>query len=91
MKLFVEAGLAHEQRFGDGQTRYEVVDLSNDHHDHIICRTCGHIFEFDDEELERRQAEIASAHGLRIVAHRHEIWGECQRGATCPHRSATAN
>ncbi len=86
MKLFTEAGVAHERRFGDGQTRFERAEPGDDHHDHLICRTCGNIFEFEDEEIERRQAAIANAHGLRIVSHRLDLWGECVAPETCQHR-----
>jgi hypothetical protein len=27
---------------------------------------------------------MAAAHGLAIVAHRHDIWGSCLNRATCP-------
>ena len=84
MKLLVEAGIAHERHFDDGQTRYEPVVLGHDHHDHLICKTCGHIFEFDDPLIEQRQAAMAAEHGLRIVSHRHDIWGECTVGPSCP-------
>lgn len=87
LKLFTEAGIAHERRFQDGQTRYEPVELG-EHHDHLICKTCGHIFEFEDDLIEDRQAQIARNHGLRLVSHRHDIYGECERGEACPYRGA---
>lgn len=90
MKLFTEAGVAHERHFGDGQTRYELAQPGDDHHDHLICRTCGHIFEFEDEEIERRQAAVAAAHGLRIVSHRLDLWGECSAPESCEHRQRKA-
>jgi Fur family ferric uptake transcriptional regulator len=83
MKLFAEAGVAHERHFQDGQTRYEPV-VPDEHHDHLICTTCGHIFEFEDPVVEARQAEVAAQHGLRVVSHRHEIYGACQAPQTCP-------
>ena len=83
MKLFVEAGVAEERHFGDGQTRFEVADFGDDHHDHIICTVCGHIFEFEDEEIERRQHEVAARYGLRITSHRLDIWGECSDPEQC--------
>lgn len=87
LKLFTEAGIAHERRFQDGQTRYEPVELG-EHHDHLICRTCGHIFEFEDDLIEARQSEIARGHGLRLVSHRHDIYGECMDAARCTWRKA---
>ena len=50
MKLFTDAGVAQERRFGDGQARFEPAELDDEHHDHLICDLCGHIFEFEDEE-----------------------------------------
>ena len=90
MKLFAEAGVAHERRFHDGQTRYEPV-VPDEHHDHLICTTCGTIFEFEDPVIESRQADIAEAHGLRVESHRHEIYGSCTRPETCEHRRARAS
>ena len=86
MKLFVRAGLAEERQFGDGQARYEPIAHEHDHHDHIICRNCGQIFEFEDEEIERRQAAVAHAYGLKIVQHRLDIWADCQSPSSCKHR-----
>ena len=83
MKLFVAAGVASERQFGDGQARYEAVYDEEEHHDHVICINCGAIFEFEDEEIERRQAAVAKRFGLRIVRHRLDIWGECVEPGAC--------
>ena len=88
LKLFVEAGVAHERNFQDGQARFEPV-LEDAHHDHLICLDCGHIFEFEEDEIERRQGEIATRHGLRMESHRHEIYGRCA-AAACPRRPQSA-
>ena len=82
LKLFTEAGIALERRFQDGQTRYEAW-AKGEHHDHLICRTCGHIFEFEDDLIESRQAEVARARGLNLVSHRHDIYGECIAPDSC--------
>ena len=85
MKLFVDAGVAHERRFRDGQTRYEPADLDDEHHDHIICVDCGFIHEFEDAEIERRQDAAAEALGMRIVSHRLEIYASCLNLEGCEH------
>lgn len=88
MKLLVDAGIAQERHFGDGQTRYEPV-IPDEHHDHLICVDCNSIFEFEDPVIEMRQAEVAARHGLRLRSHRHEIYGACIQPENCPHRTAT--
>jgi Fur family ferric uptake transcriptional regulator len=87
MKLLVDAGIAHEQQFRDGQLRYEPV-IPNEHHDHLICLDCKRIFEFEDPVIEERQSQVAATHGLRLRSHRHEIYGSCNNPDSCPHRLA---
>ncbi|MEM9695542.1 MAG: transcriptional repressor [Myxococcota bacterium] len=80
LKLFTECGIAAERNFGDGQTRYELSDESNDdHHDHLICDECGRIIEFHDDRIERLQDQLARELGFKISSHNHEIFGACER------------
>ncbi len=74
LKLLVEAGLASERQFGDGQARYE---LAGEHHDHLICTKCDKIVEFEDDEIERLQVQIAKKLGFVLSRHRHELYGVC--------------
>ena len=74
MKLLADAGLAQERHFDDGVTRYETEE---EHHDHLVCLRCGKIIEFECEEIETAQAEVATQHGFRILRHRHELYGHC--------------
>lgn len=74
MKLLVEAGLATERHFDDGITRYEI---EHEHHDHLVCVNCGKIQEFECQEIEERQNEIADRYGFEVLRHRHELYGHC--------------
>jgi len=85
MKLFVDAGIATEHRFGS-MTRYEVTDAADEHHDHLICVECGRIMEFHDEVIENRQDEIALKHRLHVLSHRHNIFGRCMDEEDCQER-----
>ena len=77
LKLFAECGIAEQRHFGDGQARYEASDL-DEHHDHLICVTCGKIVEFEDQRIERLQEEVARQHGFSIERHRLELYGCCE-------------
>ncbi len=85
MKLMTESGVAVEHRFVDGGEALFEPNVQGDHHDHIICLTCGRIFEFEDPAIEDRQDAIAKERGFRVRHHRHEIYGECL-DAHCEHR-----
>ena len=82
MKILAESGLATEHKFAEGNVRYE-PSIEGEHHDHMICVTCGRIVEYEDERIERLQDELARQHGFRVVSHRHEIYAECVR-PNCP-------
>ncbi|MCG8589804.1 MAG: transcriptional repressor [Proteobacteria bacterium] len=75
MKLLCEAGLAQEQTFDDGITRYEI---EHEHHDHLVCTKCGKIIEFECSMIEAAQNDIARAYGFRVLRHRHELYGHCE-------------
>ena len=74
MKLLVDAGLADERHFDDGLARYESY---SQHHDHLVCTGCGKIVEFESEEIETAQNDIAKKKGFALEKHRHELYGRC--------------
>ncbi len=77
MKLLADCGLAHAQRFGDGHTRYESA-LNRDHHDHLICTSCGAIVEFENDRIEALQDAVARRHGFKVTRHKLELYGLCR-------------
>jgi Fur family ferric uptake transcriptional regulator len=92
VKLLEDAGLAASRQFAVGQTLYEVV---GHHHDHIICQHCGFIVEFESEDIERLQTQIAAERGFHLVYHRHELFGQCDKarglpGGHCPAEARVA-
>lgn len=83
MRLFVEAGIAHEHNFTDGPAQYEPAEAGDDdHHDHLICTACDRIVEFENEEIEALQERVAAAHGFRLTDHRMQLFGVCDGMAT---------
>ena len=73
VRLFEEAGILDRHDFGDGRARYE--ESTYEHHDHLINIKTGAVIEFTNEEIEAIQERIAREHGLRLVDHRHELYG----------------
>jgi Fur family ferric uptake transcriptional regulator len=76
VSLLLKQSLVVETRFGGASARYEV---SHHHHDHLTCVTCGEIFEFENDEIEKLQSDIAKKLGFRLADHRMELFGECVR------------
>ncbi len=76
LRLLCEADLANSHQFGEGVTLYEVKGR---HHDHLICKQCGAIFEFRSDLVEEEQLKIAEQHGFTLDHHQHILFGDCQR------------
>src|SRR5207302_8825945 len=65
VKLFEDAGIIERHDFREGRARYEQIPES--HHDHLIDLRTGHVIEFQSEEIQRHQAEIAPRLASRFV------------------------
>ncbi len=76
LNLFCESGLAEQRQFGDGQARYELV-YNVKHHDHLICKQCSRIIEFENQEIEALQEKVAKKNNFKIFSHKLELYGIC--------------
>jgi Fur family ferric uptake transcriptional regulator len=76
LKLFTEAGLAREVRFGDNKTYYE-HHFEHQHHDHMICTECGKVIEFFSPEIESLQDQMADNFDFKPTHHSLRMWGVC--------------
>ncbi len=76
LRLLTRLGSAEELDFGEGVRRYESKPSA--HHDHLVCRMCGTVSEFEEPRIEELQERVARRHGFRAAAHRLEIYGTCR-------------
>jgi Fur family ferric uptake transcriptional regulator len=74
MNTFEQAGLIKSIRTIRDEKIYEVV---KEHHDHMICESCGKIIEFHDPELEALQDHICLTHQFTPTQHTMKIFGVC--------------
>jgi Fur family ferric uptake transcriptional regulator len=74
LDLLVETGLLTCSSLGEGHRHYEI---GTDHHDHLICRSCGRIIEIRSAELEKLQDRICRDNDFENVSHSLEIIGYC--------------
>lgn len=88
--LLTESGLLQEIDLGRGTTVYDPNFVNHPTHNHLICKDCDRIFEFEDPHLELLETCIARRLGfspakksLRIEARCNELsqHGHCSRRA----------
>ena len=73
VRLFEEANILERHDFRDGRSRYE--EVTETHHDHLIDIETGDVIEFQNEEIERLQRDVARELGYNLVDHRLELYG----------------
>src|SRR3569623_3383831 len=72
VRLFEDAGIIERHDFREGRSRY--ATSTEGHHDHLINLRTGEVIEFQSEEIERLQAEVARRLGYKLMDHRLELY-----------------
>ena len=81
---FEQAGLLSRSNFESGKAVFELNE--GQHHDHLVCLTCGRVEEFFDAQIEQRQRDVARSHGFELQEHTLALYATCTK-ADCAHRS----
>jgi Fur family transcriptional regulator, ferric uptake regulator len=82
---FEQAGILSRSHFESGKSVFELNE--GQHHDHLVCLTCGRVEEFFDPEIEVRQRAVAKAKGFELQDHALSLYAVCNK-AECEHRQA---
>ena len=77
---FENAGLVIRHNFEGERAVFDLNDA--DHHDHMVCATCGRVDEFFDDRIETLQEKVAEEHGFTLQDHSLTLYGVCKRCST---------
>ena len=80
---FEQAGILRRSSFESGKSVYELNE--GQHHDHLVCLSCGRVEEFFDAQIEQRQRDIASQRGFTLQEHSLALYARCAK-VNCEHR-----
>lgn len=72
----VKSGLLKEVVFGEKHVHYEHV-FGHEHHEHLVCLSCGKIIEFSSQKLEKLKNDICRENKFKSKSHRLQIFGLC--------------
>jgi Fur family ferric uptake transcriptional regulator len=76
----VSLQLVSRLEVGQGIARYEPIDPSGaHHHHHMVCRRCGDVIPFEDDELERTLDRVADRVTFSVAEHEITLRGDCGR------------
>src|SRR5574337_1599401 len=74
---FEQAGLVLRSNFESGKSVFELNE--GQHHDHLVCLTCGRVEEFYDPQIEQRQRAIAAERGFELHEHSLALYAVCTK------------
>ena len=82
LPLLLEMQLVDRINLDDGCVRYEIGhlfegDTKHNHH-HLICRTCGSVFPFEDDFLDELEKHIEEDAGFHVLDHELKFYGQCK-------------
>ena len=77
LQALAQAGSVDVLRSDDGEARYRACP-TDEHHHHLVCRSCGRSVEVAGPAVERWADAVAAEHGFTDVAHTLEVFGVCR-------------
>lgn len=75
LELLQELGLIRPVYLGSGAAHY--VLLEEGHHHHLICSSCGRVFEFDTCVVAEISRMVGDRFDFEIQGHLLEVYGMC--------------
>jgi Fur family ferric uptake transcriptional regulator len=72
-----ELELIQRVDLGGDAAGYERVDPGGHHHHHIVCRQCGRVVAFEDDQLEEAIVALAKRPDFKVSSHEVTLHGEC--------------
>ena len=88
LAVLESCGVVHRVAGSDEFARFELAeDLTDHHHHHLICTSCGSVADFTapdglERSLEALMAEVAETAGFQADHHRLDLFGRC---SACHH------
>ncbi len=76
LQALAESGEVDVLRTDDGEAVYRRC-AGEDHHHHLVCRSCGATVEVTGPAVEAWAAALAKEHGFTDVSHTLEVFGTC--------------
>lgn len=86
VQLLLELQLVDRINLDDGCVRYEIGTLieggeGKHHHHHLICKSCGKVWSFEDDLLEELESYIERKTDFHVLDHELKFYGQCKECA----------
>ena len=79
LPLLTASGLVREMDFGRDYKFYDPNYDNRPNHNHIICKDCNKIIEFESDKIGEMEEEVSRELGFVIQSHRVQIIATCEQ------------
>jgi Fur family ferric uptake transcriptional regulator len=89
LPLLTESGLVREMDFGKEFKFYDPNYADHPNHNHIICKDCDKIVEFESDKIAALEEEIVQKLGFSVDSERLQITASCdtlKKMGACKHK-----
>lgn len=77
LRLFKEQGLINERRLGQARCYYEMKRLGE--HQHLVCKACGQVIEFESPLIRKLVAEVQRKNNFSVTKVELYLEGHCHK------------
>ena len=77
LNLLEESDIVTSLSFGASGKKFELGNKP--HHDHMICKVCEEIIEFENDNIEKIQEDIAKQYDFKLTGHLMQLYGICKK------------
>ncbi len=76
LDLFESLGMVFKIRNGSS-VKYKLCELE-DHHHHIVCKSCGNVVELNFCDLSDLSRKVSESTGYQVIDHQLNFYGLCK-------------
>ena len=77
LRLFKDLGLVEERRLGQVRCCYEIKRSVE--HQHLVCRNCGKVIEFESRLIDKLVDKVQREHDFKVTRAELYLEGYCQQ------------
>ena len=89
LRLFKELNLIEERRLGKVFHYYEIKESGE--HQHLVCRCCGNVIEFDSDLVQTIVQKVQHDYGFNVTKAELYMEGYCEKCQDEAHKTALAD
>ncbi|KXS49130.1 Fur family transcriptional regulator, ferric uptake regulator [Halanaerobium congolense] len=77
LELMQNLKIINVHDFNEDSRIYELYSEESHHH-HLICKKCGKLVEFSDQDIDYLESELEAKYDFKVTEHKLRFYGYCR-------------